>query len=394
MSAGRGLQSFSAGVVIQARCETLFKNQMKGMREMKMNLNAFMVVIFFLLFLSGSSSAAKLVPANDPRTEYFGRWDKSDPVNYRHSWPGVFIVAVFDGDSVGVRMSDTTNYYDVYVDGRLHSVFHGTASGDADYILADSLVGGRHTLRFSQRNISFGIYSFSGLMISDSASLYQPPPIPLRRIEFIGDSFTAAEGNEATLPEMNWQDKFPVTDIDSGFATMVARNFNADYHITARSGIGTVCDWQGKLDICMPHYFNRTLMESPEPKWDFRNWTPDLVVICLGLNDHSGLRGKDGNVSEKNSKIFQEGYETFLDTLLRVYPGVPILAVSSYEEWIVQNVERVIDEEHAAGHKDIQFASFGFYPGGYVANSHPTVASHKRIAAVIIKAIDDMKVYK
>ncbi len=332
--------------------------------------------------------ATKFVAANNPCIEYSGRWDMSDSLHPRHSWPGIFIETIFDGDSIGVRMSDSVNYYDVYIDGKFHGVLHGNNSSDADYILADSIGSGRHTFRLSQRNISFGIYSFSGLILADSGSLYMPPAPPARKIEFIGDSFTAAEGNEAKDSVMEWEAKFPVTDIDSGFAVMVARHFDAQYHITARSGIGMVCDWQGKFDVSMPHYFDRTLMESSEPKWDFKQWVPNLVVICLGLNDHSGLRGKDGKVSRKNSLVFRKGYHEFLSRVRKEYPGVPILAVSSYEKWIVENVKKVVDEERSAGKGDIYFTHFDFYPGGYVANGHPDVASHKKIADVIIKEID------
>jgi len=31
----------------------------------------------------------------------------------------------------------------------------------------------------------------------------------------------------------------------------------------------------------------------------------DLVVVCLGLNDHSGLKDKTGAVSEENSLKFR-----------------------------------------------------------------------------------------
>lgn len=311
----------------------------------------------------------------------------SDSMHYRHSWPGIFVEVGFSGDSIGVRINDTVNYYDVYIDGRLNSIFHGRKAGDADYVLADSLGAGRHLFRFSQRNISFGIYSFSGIILSDSGSLQSPPPAPSRKIEFIGDSFTAAEGNEAKDSVMQWDAKFPVTDIDSGFAAVVAHHFDAQYQIIARSGIGVVCDWQGKFDISMPHYFERTLMESSEPEWDFKQWVPDLVVVCLGLNDYSGLKGKGGGVSRKNSRIFRNGYREFISMIWREYPGVPIVVVSSYQKWIMLNAKKVVDIERARGKRNIYFTHFAFYPGGYVANGHPTVATHEKIADVIIEAI-------
>ena len=167
-----------------------------------------------------------LIPANNRDIQYFGRWDMADSLNPTHSWPGVYIYAEFSGTSIGVRMNDTTNYYNVYIDGKLHSIFHGNKPEDADYILADSLSNGHHTFRFSQRNISFDqIYTFSGLLLDKGAEFFTPPPKPERKIEFIGDSFTAAEGNEATEPEMEWVLKFPVTNIDKGFATIIARHY-------------------------------------------------------------------------------------------------------------------------------------------------------------------------
>ncbi len=354
----------------------------------------FVAILISVLGLSKPGRAATFVPANNPNIQYSGRWDFSDSLNPRHSWPGIYIVAVFSGDTIGVRMEDTVNYYDVYIDGKLHGVFHGDKPGDADYILAANLPDTIHTLRLSQRNISFGIYTFSGLVLQDGAKLYPPPPPPERKIEFIGDSFTAAEGNEATQKFMPWTAKFPVTDIDSGFATITARHFDAQYHITARSGIGAVCDWQGHFKTSMLHYFDRTLMESPEPKWDFSRWVPNLVVICLGLNDHSGLVGKNGRVSAKNSKIFRDGYAKLLTMVRSAYTGVPILVWAPYPLWARRNEKEVVAKERADGFKKIYYSHFDRFPGGYVADGHPTVATHKKMAAGLIRAIDRIGVFK
>lgn len=352
-----------------------------------------LIIVTFLMSFSGLGYSFNFKPANNPDIQYFGRWDMSDTTNYLHSWPGIYIYAEFSGTSIGVRMADSVNYYNIYLDGKFYKIFHSNRGGERDYILADSLINTHHTFRFSQRNISFGVYSFSGILIDNGAKLFPPPPKPTRKIEFIGNSFTAAEGNEATQAEMQWEAKFPVTNIDKGFATIIARHFDAQYHTTCRSGIGMVCNWQGKFNISMPHYFDRTLMEREEPKWDFKKWIPDLVVICLGINDYSGLKGKNGEVSEKNSEIFRNGYHDFLKTVRKVYPDVPILAVAASPEWIRKNVKEVVEKEKASGHHDIYYAQFNHFPGGYVANGHPTVATHRKIADEIINAIDSYKFF-
>lgn len=176
-----------------------------------------------------------LIPANNPYIQYFGRWDTADSLHPKYAWPGVYLYAEFSRTKVGIRLADATNYFNVYIDGKLHNVFHGTKPGEAEYILADSLENTKHTFLLSRRNITLGeSYTFCGIILDSNATLLPPQPKPLRKIEFIGDSFTAAESNEAKEPSLPWEARFPVTNIDKGFAADVARHFNAQYTTTCR----------------------------------------------------------------------------------------------------------------------------------------------------------------
>ncbi|HEX9652684.1 MAG TPA: SGNH/GDSL hydrolase family protein [bacterium] len=339
-------------------------------------------------------SSPKFFPANHPYIQYSGRWDKSDPLHPQHSWPGVSVSAEFSGTSIGVRMADE-HYYNVYIDGQFHRVFKGTRADEADYILADSLRDGHHSLLMTKRNcVQNQIYSFSGLLIDEGGELLSPAQqLSSRKIEFLGDSYTVAEGNEATARSMPWEETFPVTNIDQGFATIVARHCNAQYHITARSGIGMVTDWSGDHSLNLPDRFDRALMDAPEPRWDFKQWVPDLVVICLGLNDHSGLKDKAGNVSPENSALYRTAYRDFLATIRDVYPGVKILAVAAHVDWIRENIRQVVDEERATGKQDIYYAQFDSLENGFVANGHPSVEMHRKIAEQLLERIEAMRLF-
>ena len=269
-----------------------------------------------------------------------------------------------------------------------------TRAVTADYILADSLPQKHHSLRLSLRNFSFDtVYTFSGFLIDDGARLFHPRVRYQTKIEFIGDSFTAAAGNEAKDSTMKFPATFPVTNIDQGFATMIARYFSTDYHIICRSGIGMVCDWSGNTDFAMPKYYDRTLMEKSEPKWDFASWRPDLVVAALGGNDFGGLSDKDSVVSKENSELFRNTYHAFLATIRRVHPGTKILAVAVYPNWVYKNIRQIVDEENLNGNKDVSYAQFDFFPGGYVCDGHPTIETHRKMANQIIAAIDTLKVF-
>lgn len=354
----------------------------------------FLFIVLLVLGVSTMSYSTHFIPANNSFIQYYGRWDMTDSLHPRHSWPGVYLSAEFSGTSIGIRMTDSINYYNVYIDGKFLKVLHGTITGEADYLLADSLVNIHHTLLFSKRNIMFdAVFSVSGLLLDEGADLFPPQAKPTRKIEFIGDSFTAAESNEATVQELPWEGRFPATNIDKGFAPAIARYYNAQYQTTCRSGAGLVCDWQGKRDGTLPIFFDRTLMEASEPKWDFSKWIPDVVVVCLGLNDHSGLKDKEGNVSIEKSELFRQKYHDFIKTIRMVYPGVKIVAVAAFPEWIQKNVQEVVKEETQNDKKDVCYAHFDDFPGGYVANGHPTVETHQKIAAQIIDAMGKNKIF-
>ena len=333
------------------------------------------------------------IPANNENIQYFGRWDFSDSLYPKHSWPGVYVFAAFTGKSIGIRISDNINFYNVYIDGKFYSVFHGNKEGEADYIITDNLSDSDHSIKISKRNIVFeSVFSFSGFLLEDGAKLLPPPQRPELRIEFIGDSYTAGESDEAKVQELTWEERYPVTNIDKGFAVLIANHYNADYNTICRSGCGMVCDWQGNFNASIPALFNRTLMEIPELKWNFKNWIPDLAVVALGLNDYSGLKDKEGNVTEEKASIFRKGYHEFLTTLRNVYPGIKLLAVAPYTEWIRSNVKQVVEEEKAGGKTDIYYAHYDYFPGGYVGNGHPTVETHKKMADQLIEAIDSLKI--
>jgi hypothetical protein len=352
--------------------------------------------IFLFIFIGTSYMliSSTFIAANHPFIQYHGRWDQTDSLHPKHSWPGIFITAEFSGTSIGVRLADSINYYNVSIDGKFIKVLHGTKAGDTDYLLVEHLSNTHHTLRLSKRNIVFdAVFSFAGLLLDDGAELLPPPKKLSRRIEFIGDSFTAAESNEATVQQLAWEERFPVTNIDKGFAPLIAEHFNAEYHTTCRSGSGMVCDWRGDTTVNIPNIFDRALMESPQPKWDYAQWIPQVTVICLGFNDHSGLKNKEGIVTEEKSTFFRTGYHKFIQRLREIYPGVKILAVAAYPEWIRRNVQLVVKEERKSGRSDLFYGTFDDFPGGYVANGHPTVETHRKIADQIIQTIEEAKLF-
>jgi hypothetical protein len=354
----------------------------------------FMSVYLFLLGGYGNEIySANNIPANNPYIQYYGRWDFSNPLTPTHSWPGVYIYAEFEGTSIGIKTDDNACWYNVFIDGVLSSVFHGDKSGVASYTLSSGLTDGRHTILITLRGeTSWTKFAFNGFILDDGKNLLQPPEKPARKIEFIGDSYTSASGNEWTADTAAPNDSY--TNIYEGYGPIIARNYDAQYHMTSRGGIGLVLDWQKDYSNNLPSYFDRTLFYTSLPKWDFSQWIPNLIVICLGLNDYNGWGGYSGPIPQENAEIFKGRYHDFISTIMDVYPGAKILAVAANDiDWIKENVSQVVEEENLMGHKNVFYTYFPNY-GGFVNNGHPTVETHYKIANQLIATIDTINAWE
>ena len=148
-------------------------------------------LVFSLTALSGVAFPSSIIPASDPNIQYFGRWDFSNLSAPTHSWPGVYIVAKFEGTSVGISTNDNFSYYNVFIDDTVFIDFHGTNSNVASYTLKTGLQDTVHTILITLRNeTNWTKFSFNGFILDSGKNLLPPPALPSKGIEFIGDSYT------------------------------------------------------------------------------------------------------------------------------------------------------------------------------------------------------------
>jgi hypothetical protein len=339
--------------------------------------------------------AQNIISAGDANIQYYGRWDFSDPSAPSHSWPGVYIYAEFEGTSIGIMTDDNACWYNIFIDSIIVQVFHGTSEGVHSYTLASGLTDGRHSILITKRGeTSWTKFSFLGFILDESKNLLPPPERPVKKIEFIGDSYTSASGNEWTKACKTPNDSF--TNIYKGFCSIIARHYNAQYQITSRGGIGLVLDYNGDYNMNMPSFFDRALMYSPLPKWDFSKWIPDLVVVCLGINDYQGWDGYYSAISQDRTALFRRKYHDFLAAIMGEYSGAYILAVAANDiEWLKTNISKVVTEENTMGHSTVHYAHFPRYSDKeYVNEGHPNVTAHQKIADTLIHAIETINVWQ
>ena len=261
------------------------------------------------------------LPAASPEIRYVGRTETTGG-SVSFDWSGTYFECRFTGGSLAVRVSDTKrNYYNLTLDGHDAGIV-ATFGTDSLVVLAEGLGEGEHTLRMQKRTEGEqGRTTLHAFRLARNGRLLPAPPSPGRHIEFIGNSLTCGYGTEGK--DRNEPFKLETENCNLSFSTIVSRYFDADYTLVAHSGRGAVRNYGDTVRVSavtMREKMLQTFDEGSKEQWDFKAYTPDLVVINLGTNDFS--------VEPKPFKSeFVASYTKILKQLRQHYGDVPILCI-------------------------------------------------------------------
>jgi lysophospholipase L1-like esterase len=282
-----------------------------------------------------ADTTPRIYAPEDPGILYAGRIDFSRPAEPKFSAPGVYIRARFRGTGASFLLKDefkwgtNRNYFDAVIDEKT-VVKIAPEEGVTRYEAAAGLPNAEHTITLVKRTeASIGYSTFLGFEFA--GEILPPPERPARRIEFIGDSITAGAGIEAAnnSPECQtdgWGQ--PYNNARLAYGPVLARSLNADYHISAVSGIGLVRNYSFRYDARpMPEVYDLLFFEQVRsPVWDHNLFVPDVLVLALGTNDFSP---GDSEREPMDVDAFAAAYISFIEKLRADYPQAEIFVVSS-----------------------------------------------------------------
>ncbi|WP_107830650.1 SGNH/GDSL hydrolase family protein [Mucilaginibacter yixingensis] len=285
--------------------------------------------ILFFLFISATALAQQALPYNDTRIHYMGRVQMQNGSAVL-SWSGNSATINFNGTGADAILSDEKgdNFLDVIVDGKVVNVIHPDTTMMKRYELVTGLPAGSHQLTLFKRTEwvmgSTRLYQF--LLNKDSKPL-AAPAAKKRKIEFYGNSITCA----MAVIDSSGKDRGtgPYEDNYQSYAAITARHFDAEYSCIARSGIGVMVSW---FPLIMPEMYDRLNPADPGSKWDFKNYTPDVVVINLFQNDswlvhrpeHAEFKHRFGDKAPEPAKIVS-AYKDFVKNIRSKYPKAQII---------------------------------------------------------------------
>lgn len=331
----------------------------------------------------GTACAGPVVAPDDKNLQYTGRIDFSRPAAPVMSWPGTAIAGNFSGTSLSIRLDDQLgkNYFNVFIDGDLSYPFVlEAAQGDKTYLVAQGLAPGRHGFLLTKRTEGEeGATTFRGLELADGGEMLAPPPRPVHRIEFFGDSITSGMGNEGA--DNGRDDAGKDKNNFMSYAAITARALDAELHVTSQSGIGVMISW---FPFTMPDFYDQlSAVGNNDSRWDFARWTPDVVVVNLLQND-SWLIGRDHRLQpEPGEEQRIAAYQKFVARIRQLYPNAYIVCAlgsmdatrpgSPWPGYVTAAVERL----RKGGDARIDTIFFPF--SGY--GQHPRVKQHQANAA-------------
>jgi len=357
---------------------------------------------------AGSSSAALELhsyEADDPRLQYMGGIDWTDTKAPRFAAGAVQVKAKFVGTGATIKILDENrygnykNYFEVLVDDAPALKLTALKS-QTDYVVAQDLPNGEHTLTVAKRTeAGIGFSRFLGLDVV--GELAAPPAPPTRRIEIIGDSISCGSGNEAPngssqCSEDGWGQ--PYHNGYLAYGPVMARSLDAEYNVTAVSGIGLVRNYSSMYDARpMPAVYDLMYYEEmTSAAWDTSKFVPDAIVIALGTNDFSP---GDSERDKMTVDAYTAAYVDFVSTLRGYYPDAHIFGVSSPmlgDGWPEATDTSASDLKGALAAMVEHFSSAGD-PNVHQVNvtkvigtgcgTHPGVAQHAAMAAEVATAV-------
>jgi len=338
--------------------------------------------LYLLAQDSKGISTHQTVPMDDARIVLLGQIDTADAKRPRLGYPGTGLLVRLKGDSLALQLSSNTETSALTI-----VVDHGAPAlkllqkGEQSLVLASGLDAGSHVLEVYKRTETWqGVVTLIGIEMPPGSSLLVPPPLPIRKLLFVGDSVTCGAGVDNN-PKCTDDPAHPASDAYHSYGMELGRRLDAQTHLVCYGGRGLDRDYRG-LGIAdnvlnAPQLLNLSIPSDEtaiRAAWDYRRWTPDGIVVSLGTNDFNLQQ-----TSPLDEQTFVADYVRLLNTLHSQYPRATILAT---EGAIVTDplLRKYVQEAVAqAQSTQIFWAQAEHYPGNG-CNAHPTASQHMHMA--------------
>ena len=243
-------------------------------------------------------------------------------------------------------------------------------------------------MKFSEA--AFGYAGLKALEIDGELKVVEPVENHHLKLEFIGDSITCGYGIEGVWEKDTFttQQERP----DKAYAFLTAKALGAQVQLCSWSGIGLISNYVDPATVNLPDtnwlmqanwpYTDKSLSLrlGLEPEvWDGSRYEPDVLVIHLGTNDLSWVRGLEERRLEYVAQLRQ-----LIEAVHRRSPKAKIVCcLGLMGEALNDSVREAVE----LFKKDFPKSCAEFFPftqqlesDGIGADWHPSAVTHKKAA--------------
>lgn len=326
-------------------------------------------LLMLLLPALGSAGFAQTqVPLNDPHIRYVGRWNMDDPAVYHSYWGGAYMRLRFTGTTLKLKLAVSTSLA-VGVDGGLDQI-RKAKSGIVD-LTPQPLEPGTHvaTIAANWQDTELQVQG----VVLDPGARTLPLEDHSEIVEFIGDSITTGDrtrrGDVDAYPWLVGKAlKCQQTEISFCGITLTD-HYHYGYHGAPQRGMSVA------------YFLSREPDASSNSDWDFHQYTPAVVVINLGTNDH---------FLHVSAARFQENYYAFVTAIRGKFPNAAILALRPFHGFFADEIQHVVQKRTDAKDLAIHYIdTSGWLTRADTSDeTHPTEAGHAIIAAKLAPIVN------
>ena len=356
------------------------------MKDFSMFLKSILWLVCVMFCLPGFSRSmeedGEFISPTNKKIQYVGRISFKNPNAPCFTYPGVQINARFEGTSLKMKAKPMSGYFMAQIDGCKPFKVGFNAPNDSVVTLAVALSDEAHEVRLTYIIEGFQRRpEFWGFVLDKGRTLLNPPYMPKRKIEFIGDSMTCGlgvEGKNENDPYMAETENYSMS-----YASLTARALDAQEFTIACSGIGVYRNHAGPKNGSndnMSSVYSQTLLGDNTETWNFMRYIPDVVCVNLGMNDVGA--------GEYDRSYLLNAYRNFYKQIRANYPRTKIvflsgsMLVGNRLEHVKYAMDDVVRDARIAGDKNVFRFDMSWQTGdlGMGACAHPSKWQHEKMA--------------
>ncbi len=218
----------------------------------------------------------------------------------------------------------------------------------------------------------------------DAESMPEKPLL----LEFIGDSLTVGEGTLGPADGQEWI--MPYISHMPAYPTLVSEALGAEERVVALGGWGAYKSWDGRHESRIGAIYEKLCAVVPggDIAYDFAARPADFVIVNLGTNDGSALKGMPEEALPRERENFRRDAEELLKTVRLHQPGAHIIwAYGLCGDAMAPCIRRAVEARRAAGDDRVSYLPLPDAAGDVGSRAHPSRHAHRRAAEALLRAI-------